>query len=102
VQAHRLAAGASIPAHKHITPSEYFVLKGRMEYRAGTVNAGTWGLEQAGAIHDNTTWTEDRFVLYRSGPTLSLDEDDNVLAVYDGAAYYGVWQAAGQTCPTAG
>ena len=95
----KLAAGTAIPRHKHITPSEYYVLKGRMEYRAGAVTADTWGLEPAGAVHDNTTWTQQSIVLYRSGPTLSLDENDNVLAVYDGAAYYAVWNAAGQTCP---
>ena len=93
----KLAPGTKIPRHKHITPSEYYVLKGAMEYRAGSATADTWGLEPAGAIHDSTLWTEESIVLYRSGPTLSLDENDNVLAVFDGAAYYGVWQAAGQT-----
>ncbi len=31
----KLTAGTKIPRHKHITPSEYYVLKGAMEYRAG-------------------------------------------------------------------
>lgn len=61
----RCAKGASFNPHRHLGGGEYFMLKGRMEVRGGvekggiTANAGDYGYEPNGVLHDETFFPED-------------------------------------------
>ena len=80
----RCQAGSFFPRHKHLGAGEYYVLKGRMEYRMGTAVEGVYGYEPIGSIHDMT-----RFPLYTEllftnhGPVVFLGADDRVSSVLD-------------------
>lgn len=60
----RCAAGSSFNPHRHLGGGEYFVLKGRMNVRGGkenggiTANAGDYGYEPNGILHDQTDFPE--------------------------------------------
>jgi anti-sigma factor ChrR (cupin superfamily) len=80
----RCQPGAFFPRHKHYGAGEYFVVKGRMEYRMGTAEAGTYGYEPLGAIHDRTTFPEYTELLFTNfGPVVFLKEDDSVISILD-------------------
>ena len=80
----RAQAGSSFAVHKHLGAGEYFMIKGRMQYRAGEARAGDYGYEPLGAIHEGTTfpeYTELYFTNY--GPVAFLDEDGGVSMILD-------------------
>ncbi len=80
----RCQPGSFIPRHKHYGAGEYFVVKGRMEYRMGTAEAGTYGYEPLGATHDRTTFPEYTELLFTNfGPVIFLNEDDSVASILD-------------------
>ncbi len=60
----RCAPGSSFNPHRHLGGGEYLVLKGRMEVRGGaakggiTANAGDYGYEPNGILHDETSFPE--------------------------------------------
>jgi anti-sigma factor ChrR (cupin superfamily) len=82
----RCQPGSSFPRHKHYGAGEYFVMKGRMEYRMGTAAAGTYGYEPLGVIHDLTLFPEYTELLFTNyGPVAFLNEDDSVAAILDNA-----------------
>jgi len=54
----RAQAGSSFVKHRHLGPGEYFMIKGRMEYRAGCAVAGDYGYEPLDAVHEETKFTE--------------------------------------------
>lgn len=77
-------AGSSFAKHKHFGPGEYYVVQGRMEYRAGCAVTGDYGYEPLGAVHESTTFPEKTLLHFTNyGPVLFLDEDDNVISVLD-------------------
>jgi anti-sigma factor ChrR (cupin superfamily) len=89
---YKFAAGARLPRHKHFAPAEYYVLRGRMEYRAGVAVAGAWGLEPTGAVHDSTLFHEETVLLYRAyGALGQIDADGNVLRIVDAAGHAARW-----------
>lgn len=61
----RCAKGASFNPHRHLGGGEYFMLKGKMEVRGGaekggiTANAGDYGYEPNGVLHDETFFPEE-------------------------------------------
>ena len=76
--------GASFAPHLHLGAGEYFVIKGRMEYRAGTANCGGYGYEPLGVYHEKTIfpeYTELYFTNY--GPVAFVDEQKNITSVLD-------------------
>ncbi|MBS7668158.1 2,4'-dihydroxyacetophenone dioxygenase family protein [Croceicoccus gelatinilyticus] len=76
--------GASFARHKHYGAGEYYVVKGRMDYRMGSAVEGTYGYEPLGAIHEETTFTEYTELYFSNfGPVLFLDDDDNVISILD-------------------
>jgi anti-sigma factor ChrR (cupin superfamily) len=80
----RCQPGSSFPRHKHYGAGEYFVVKGRMEYRMGTAVAGTYGYEPLGAIHELTTFPEYTELLFTNyGPVVFLNEDESVSSILD-------------------
>ena len=46
----RAQAGSSFAKHRHLGPGEYFMIKGRMEYRAGCAVAGDYGYEPLDSV----------------------------------------------------
>jgi anti-sigma factor ChrR (cupin superfamily) len=89
----RCEAGSFIPRHKHLGAGEYFVVKGRMEYRVGSAAAGSYGYEPVGVIHDKTSFPEYTELLFTNyGPVLFLNEDDSMRSVLD---YTAIEQLAG-------
>jgi anti-sigma factor ChrR (cupin superfamily) len=80
----RCQPGSFFPRHKHYGAGEYFVVKGRMEYRMGIAPAGTYGYEPLGVIHDLTTFPEYTELLFTNfGPVAFLNEDDSVASMLD-------------------
>lgn len=82
----RCQAGSSFGPHKHYAAGEYFVVKGRMEYRMGVAEEGAYGYEPLGVIHEHTSfpvYTELFFTNY--GPVAFLDEDGGILSILDHA-----------------
>ena len=80
----RCQPGSFFPRHKHLGAGEYFVMKGRMEYRMGTARAGVYGYEPIGVIHDMTSFPEYTELLFTNfGPVLFLNADDSVKSVLD-------------------
>ena len=82
----RCQPGSFFPRHKHLGAGEYFVIRGRMEYRMGTATAGVYGYEPLGVVHDMTTFPEYTELLFTNhGPVVFLNEDDSVKSVLDSA-----------------
>jgi anti-sigma factor ChrR (cupin superfamily) len=80
----RCQPGSFIPRHKHYGAGEYFVVKGRMEYRMGSAPAGTYGYEPLGVTHDRTTFPEYTELLFTNfGPVVFLNEDDTIASIFD-------------------
>jgi anti-sigma factor ChrR (cupin superfamily) len=82
----RCQPGSFISRHKHYGAGEYYVIKGRMEYRMGVAPAGSYGYEPIGVIHDRTTFPEYTELLFTNyGPVAFLNEDDSVASILDQA-----------------
>ena len=82
----RCQPGSFFPRHKHYGAGEYFVVKGRMEYRMGAADAGTYGYEPLGVIHDYTLFPEYTELLFTNfGPVAFLNEDNSVASILDHA-----------------
>jgi anti-sigma factor ChrR (cupin superfamily) len=82
----RCQPGSFIPRHKHLGAGEYFVVKGRMEYRMGSARQGTYGYEPIGVIHDKTSFPEYTELLFTNhGPVLFLNDDDSMRSILDHA-----------------
>lgn len=82
----RCQPGSFFPRHKHYGAGEYFVVKGRMEYRMGAAPAGTYGYEPLGVTHDHTAFPEYTELLFTNfGPVAFLNEDDSVASMLDHA-----------------
>ncbi len=80
----RCAPGSSFGRHKHLGAGEYFVVKGRMEYRMGVALTGTYGYEPLDSIHDHTSFPEYTELLFTNyGPVVFLGEQDEVTSVLD-------------------
>ena len=83
----RAQAGSSFAKHKHLGPGEYFMIKGRMEYRAGCAMAGDYGYEPLDSVHEETKFPEYSELYFSNhGAVVFLDEDDNVTSILDHAA----------------
>jgi len=84
----RAQAGASFPRHRHLAAGEYFMIKGRMEYSAGSAVAGDYGYESLDSIHDETRFPEYTELLFTNhGAVVFLDENDEVTGIADHNLY---------------
>lgn len=80
----RCQPGSSFARHRHLGAGEYFVVKGKMEYRMGVAEEGTYGYEPLDAIHDHTAFPEYTELYFTNfGPVVFLDDDDNVTSILD-------------------
>ena len=78
----RAQAGSSFAKHRHLGPGEYFMVKGWMEYRAGSTVAGDYGYGSLDAIHKETNFPEYSELYYTNhGLVVFLDDDDNVTSI---------------------
>lgn len=78
----RCAKGASFPPHYHITPGEYYVIKGKMSYRAGIANTGDYGYEPLGVFHEQTIFEEETELLFTNfGPVAFTNPDGTVSSI---------------------
>ncbi len=80
----RCASGSSFPPHFHHGAGEYLMLKGSMDYRAGTARAGDYGYEPLGALHESTTFPEDSELWFSNhGPVAFLNSDGSIATLLD-------------------
>jgi anti-sigma factor ChrR (cupin superfamily) len=75
----RMEPGSQFAPHKHLGAAEFFVLKGKLEYRMGEAPMDAYGFEPLGAVHDATTCNEETVIFFVSyGPIIFYDEDGGV------------------------
>ncbi len=76
--------GSSFAPHIHLGAGEYFLIKGRMDYRVGTVSGGSYGYEPLGVFHEQTLFPEYTELYFTNhGPIAFVDKDKNILSVLD-------------------
>jgi anti-sigma factor ChrR (cupin superfamily) len=82
----RCQPGSFFGPHKHYAAGEYFVIKGRMDYRMGAADEGTYGYEPLGVIHDHTAFPVYTELLFTNhGPVAFLDEAGGIASILDNA-----------------
>jgi 2,4'-dihydroxyacetophenone dioxygenase len=98
--------GFAVQTHRHTGPVFGYTTSGAWKYREyDYVNrAGSFLYEPAGSVHTLTVVEDDTRVWFQIyGANLNLDENDNVVSVYDGAltlaAYYALCEAEGHARP---
>ena len=92
--------GSTVPAHIHVGPGEYFLVKGKLEVRGGDAAGGTtaeapgYGYEATGARHDVTIFLEDSETYMRfQGPLQMIDEKGNTVGIYGWQEMQALWNA---------
>jgi len=84
----RCQPGSFLPSHRHYGAGEFFVVKGRMEYRSGSAKAGTYGYEPLGSLHELTQFPEYTELLFTNyGPVAFLNEDGSVSSMLDNTTF---------------
>ena len=93
-------AGSSFAKHIHMGPGEYFLTKGKMHVRGGSVEGGAtavapgYGYEECNAQHDHTEFPVDsEFYMTFLGPLNFIDDDGNTIALVGWRQVYDAWQA---------
>jgi anti-sigma factor ChrR (cupin superfamily) len=80
----RCQPGSTFAPHLHLGAGEYYVIKGRMDYRAGTANSGGYGYEPLGVFHEKTVFPEYTELYFTNhGPVAFVDEQKNITSVLD-------------------
>lgn len=94
-------AGSSFASHVHIGPGEYFLTKGRMDVRGGSIVGGDtatapgYGYEACQARHEHTFFPIDsEFYMTFLGPLQFVDEEGNTLALVTWEAVQAAWEAS--------
>ncbi len=68
--------GYVAPPHKHLSAAYTFILKGKLQVRDGTLDAGDFVYEPNGMVHGATTALEDtEYLFICDGPVLFFDDD---------------------------
>lgn len=93
----RCQKGSSFAPHYHLSPGEYYMVSGKMDYRAGVAEAGDYGYEPTGAFHEHTNFVEDTDIYFTNfGPIGFVDENKNITFlmdheyIRDAAAQHGI------------
>lgn len=88
------SAGTFVPPHKHLAAAEFYVLEGCIEYRGGKAEAGYYGYEPLGAVHEKTSFPVDTIYLLTSyGPLAMRDEKGELLGVMDSEMMHALLSA---------
>lgn len=83
--------GAVLAAHRHLGAVEFYILKGQVTFRGGTVTKGMYGYEPNSAIHSQTTFDEGtERLFFGHGPIEFLPEKEG------GQSQIFDWEAAYQ------
>jgi len=86
----RVRRGGVLSRHRHPSPVHGFVLKGRWRYleHSWIAEQGAYVYEPPGEVHTLTVDDDDEMItfFYIGGPTLYVDEADNVIHVEDNFA----------------
>jgi len=86
----RVRRGGVLSRHRHPSPVHGFVVKGRWHYKEHSWEAaeGSYVYEPPGEVHTLTVDDDDEMLtfFYIDGPTLYVDEKDNVVHVEDNFA----------------
>ena len=91
----RCQPGAALPAHRHLGAGEYFVVKGRMEYRMGIAEEGSYGYEPIGAVHELTSFPVYPELFFTNhGAIAFLDDQGGVAMILDHATLEALEAAA--------
>lgn len=78
------AKGSSFAPHYHHGAGEYYVIKGRMDYRMGTAKTADYGYEPLGAYHESTSFSEDTVLLFTNhGPVAFVGPDQSIVGILD-------------------
>ena len=73
----RWLKGYAAPPHKHLSASHTFILKGQLQVRDGTLDAGDYVYEPNGMIHGATTALKDtEYLFICNGPVLFFGENN--------------------------
>ena len=82
-------------------PGEYFLTKGRMHVRGGSVEGGAtavapgYGYEACNAQHDHTEFDVDsEFYMTFLGPLNFIDDDGNTIALVGCDQVHEAWNAS--------
>ena len=94
-------AGSSFAKHIHMGPGEYFLTRGKMNVRGGTIEGGAtaiapcYGYEATNAQHDHTEFPVDsEFYMTFLGPPNFIDDDGNTIALVGCEQVLDAWQAS--------
>jgi anti-sigma factor ChrR (cupin superfamily) len=91
----RASAGAVNARHRHLGPSDFYVLSGQIDYEGGSATPGDWLYEPNGAIHAATSHPVDTVYLANvRGPLEILDDRDRVIQVIDAFRFRQMVEAA--------
>lgn len=89
----QLQPGVRFTRHQHITPAEFFITKGVLEFEGGAASAGVYGYEQIGEIHEEAGGdVVTEFLYIGHGPVSYIDADDNLLFIADGEFFKQAWE----------
>ncbi|MBV1904684.1 MAG: cupin domain-containing protein [Pseudomonadales bacterium] len=62
--------------HKHLAAAHTYILKGKLQVREGTLEAGDYDYEPNGVLHDATTALEDtEYLFICDGPIVFYNKD---------------------------
>jgi anti-sigma factor ChrR (cupin superfamily) len=89
--------GFVVPPHRHVGAAHIFILSGKLQVRDGILEAGDYGYEPNGAIHDVTTTLEDcEYLFICHGATIMMESagSDKVIG-YFGSEQIRAYAAAG-------
>jgi 2,4'-dihydroxyacetophenone dioxygenase len=99
-------AGYTVQKHRHTGPVFGYTTSGAWKYKEyDYVNrAGSFLFEPAGSVHTLTAVEDNTQVWFQMyGVNLNLDDDGNIVSVFDGAgslaAYYALCEAQGLARP---
>lgn len=71
--------GSQFAPHKHYGAADFYVLKGKLVYRAGEATEGCYGYEPLGVVHDSTTAPEETLLYFNSyGPVIFYNADGSI------------------------
>jgi anti-sigma factor ChrR (cupin superfamily) len=78
----RCKAGSHFAPHFHHGAGEFYVISGRMRYRAGEAVTGDYGYEPLGVYHEKTDFPEDTDLLFTNhGPIAFVDDEKNITGI---------------------
>lgn len=88
-------AGTHAPPHRHLGAADFFVLKGRIEYRDGVATEGCFAREPMNAVHQRTEFPEETIYLFAAeGPMAMLAPDGSIAGIMDASTFAGMRDAA--------